>query len=717
MTRKTVLSGSGRGRWRRASNGTSPAAYFIAIPQYAQKHEVERRLKLLGTCAKDDCTDRQLRDRSYETFVAPHHLAAWKHNYHLHGLDGLLPSDWTLLDKQTQCTVRTRLRQLGTLADKERITSDDIRKLAARRGWSYSTAERWIRRYRAGGLWALASHADPEKQRKRGNQKHPPPDLGSFEPEELDKALDEVMKYWPLIEPFVHQLHSSNEDIEKHAKKHGVSPRTVRRLLSLYKTYGPSGLVPKTRSDKGSYHNLSDRMVHLIKGIRFSKYDMTLSELHDKACEKARLLGEPEPSMWQVRTVHRAIDEQVLTVADGRLGDYRNKFRTTYRFRFDGTIIIYQIDWTIVPVLIKDLRRTGVRRKGGETRAYMTLCVEASSGIPTAAIFTYDTPNRFTIGSVIHDALQITAKKPYGGIPDEIWVDQGKQMISEHMKQVARDLHITLHPCIPHDREDRGNPQENGKVERLHRTLQTEFWAKMSGYVGSNTVERNPNAQAELTIYEVVEKFWEFINNTYLQEKHGDEKTTPKEYWAEHCHTWPPDDERELDILLQEAEWKKLHKEGIKHDSRVYWSEDFGSVIPTETKVLIRSHPRYTRPDEILVFYEDQRIRAVARDSEEGRAVTGEQIAIAQRRQKAAIRREIEEGRAAVRKADREIEKQKKQTASKATPSASSNSQTPASTQHQARPKPSERVKLPADPWERLLYMKQQKEQKQPGGH
>jgi hypothetical protein len=367
--------------------------------------------------------------------------------------------------------------------------------------------------------------------------------------------------------------------------------------------------------------------------------------------------------------------------------------------------------------LIKDLRRTGVRRKGGETRPKLTLCVEASSGIPTAAIFTYDTPDRFTIGDVIHDALLITAKKPYGGIPDEIWVDKGQQMISKHVRQIARDLHITLHPCIPHDREDRGNPQENGKVERLHQTLQTELWAKMAGYVGSNTVERNPNAQAELTIYEVVEKFWEFINNKYLQEKHGEQKTTPQEYWAEHCHTWPPDDERQLDILLQEGVWKMLHKEGIKHDSRVYWSEDFGSVIPTESRVLIRSHPRYTRPDEILVFYEDKRIRAVARDSEEGRAVTGEQVAIAQRRQKAAIKRELEEGHAAVRKADSEIEKQKKQTASRATPSTSSNLQTPANTRQQAQPKPSKRVKLPADPWERLLYMKQQKEQKQPGGH
>src|SRR6266566_5094490 len=686
-------------------------------PASARQQEAERRLKLLGTCTKDDCTDRQLRERSAETFVAPHYLAGWKHKYRLYGIDGLLPSDWAPLDKQMQCIVRSRCKQLGALADKELITSDDIRKLARRRGWSYSTAERWIRRYRAGGLWALAPNADPEKQRKRGSQKHPPPELGSLEQKELDKALDDVAKYLPLIEPFVHQLHSSNKEIEKHAKKHGVSPRTIRRLLSLYKTYGPSGLVQKTRSDKGRHHNLSGRMERLIPGIRYTKYDMTVSEVHEKACEKARLLGEPEPSMWQVRDILNAIDEQVLTVADGRLGKYRDKFRTTYRFRFDGTVIIYQIDWTIVPVLIKDLRRTGVRRKRGETRAYLTLCVEASSGAPTAAIFTYDTPNRFTIGSVIHDALLITEKKPYGGIPDEIWVDQGKQMISKHVKQIARDLHITLHPCIPHDREDRGNPQENGKVERLHETLQTELWAKMDGYVGSNTVERNPNAHAELTIYDIVERFWEFINNTYLQEKHGDEKTTPKEFWAEHCHTWPPDDELELDILLQEGEWKKLHKEGIKHDSRVYWSEDFGAIIPIESSVFIRSHPRYTRPDDILVFYEDQRIQAVARDSEEGRAVTGEQVAIAQRRQKAAIRREIEEGRGAVQEANSEIEKQKKQTASQATPSTSSDSQTPASTRQQAQPRSAKRVKLPTDQWERLLYLKQQKQQEQPGGH
>src|SRR5260370_3526032 len=426
----------------------------------ARQQEAERRLKLLGTCTRDDWTDRQMRDRSAETFVAAHYLADWNHKYRLYGIDGLLPSDWAALDKQMQCIVRSRFKQLGALADKELITSDDIRKLAKRRGGSCSTVERWVRRYRAGGLWALAPDADHEKERKRGYQKRPPPELGSLKESELDKALDEVAKNLPLIEPFISQLHSSNKDIEKHAKKPGVSARTIRRLLSLYKTYGPSGLVHKTRSDKGSFHNLSDRMKHLIKGIGYRKYDMTLSEVHEKACEKARILGEPEPSMWQVREVLRTIDEQVLTVADGRLGNYRNKFRTTYRFRFDGTIIIYQIDWTIVPVLIKDLRRTGVRRKGGETRAYMTLCVEASSGIPTAAIFTYDTPNRFTIGSVIHDALQITAKKPYCGIPDEIWVDQGKQMISEHMKQIARHLHITLHPRIPHAPDDRRNPHK-----------------------------------------------------------------------------------------------------------------------------------------------------------------------------------------------------------------------------------------------------------------
>jgi len=31
---ETVLCGSGRGRWKRASNGTSPAAYFLALPHH-----------------------------------------------------------------------------------------------------------------------------------------------------------------------------------------------------------------------------------------------------------------------------------------------------------------------------------------------------------------------------------------------------------------------------------------------------------------------------------------------------------------------------------------------------------------------------------------------------------------------------------------------------------------------------------------------------------
>ena len=81
----------------------------------ARQQEAERRLKLLGTCTRDDCTDRQLRDRSAETFVAPPYLADWKHKYRLYGIDGLRPSHWAPLDKPMQCIVRSRFKQLGAL--------------------------------------------------------------------------------------------------------------------------------------------------------------------------------------------------------------------------------------------------------------------------------------------------------------------------------------------------------------------------------------------------------------------------------------------------------------------------------------------------------------------------------------------------------------------------------------------------------------------------
>jgi putative transposase len=621
--------------------------------EHYKQREAERRFKLLGCCAGDECDNRRLRDRSGETFVPIWFLADWQHKYRLQGIDGLLPVDWSPLNDLTLQLVQARYEQLAAIADLECITSEDLHLLAAQKGWSDSKTERWVRRYRSGGLWALAPDLDPNRKHRR--EKIPPPMMAAIEPDEFNDVFDEITRRYEIIKPLLSKDRLTNKDIEACANKANVSPSTVRNYLRDYRSYGLAGLTRRTRSDKGHYHNLSERMINIIHGIRFSKYRPPLHDVHRRAGEIARLIGEPEPSEWQVRQVLKDIPRGVILLADGRRGDFRDDIRITHPLPFDGSVIVYQLDWHRVDVLAKDIRKKKFRKKSKETRPYLTLCLDANFGLVIAAAFSYDVPDQFTIASVIRDALLAPLYKPYGGIPDEIWVDQGDQMISRHVQAIALEQHITLHPCIPNNPQDRGNPQENGRVERFFRTLKDGLWATLEGYIGSNTEERNPNAKAEHTIAELAKKFWEFVD-TYHHTVDEETGMTPLQNWLEHCHTQVANP-RKLDVLLV-REKRKLSKEGIQYANRLYWDDCFGDAIPTDVWVTIHAKPDYMRPDNIEVYYEKLHIcTARATDSDVGRAVTGAQVAEAQRRQEKEIKEFIHEGRSALKEAVREIEK------------------------------------------------------------
>lgn len=378
--------------------------------------------------------------------------------------------------------------------------------------------------------------------------------------------------------------------------------------------------------------------------------------MHLQACQRARLLGEPEPTLWQVRYICDRIPEEVKLVADKRFGTFRSERRLTYRFQWDGSVIVYQLDFTKADVLVRDIRRRGYRGPSKEIRPWLITCTECSSRLILSWLFTYDVPNSNNIAAVIRDALIVSDEKPYGGIPHAIWVDQGKQLISHHVQRIAQDLEFELKEGKPNHPEDRGDPQERGIEERLFGTVKTRFWSTLQGYVHSNTKERNPNAQAELTISELADKFRTFVDE-YHHKKHSETKKTPLEFWAEHCHATGADP-RELDTLLLVAETRKLTKPCINYGTRRYWDVDLAK-IPVGSQVEIRAQPDYMRPDAIEVFYEKRWIcSAFAHDSAKGRAVTGQQVLQAQRQQMKRIKSTIKDKKAVLHNADLEIKSQ-----------------------------------------------------------
>lgn len=481
----------------------------------ARHREAKRRLAILGEYATREFEKKELRAFAQARFLSERTLTTWKHAYRLDGIDGLLPQDWLTLKGRAQQKVLERLETLGELADTVTITGDDVYKLSQKfeGEGSFRIAERLVRRYQTDGVWGLAPERDPERlHRPRSNQVAPLKYAEASPPKraEADRKL-------ALITPFFGRRHITNDELKKYAEdhstnEHSLSLRTMRDHLSRYKQWGLDGLLQKEeRSDKGHPHNMSSLMEDIVAALRFSQLDIPLHEVHRRACQRAYLLGESEPTLSQVRFICDQIPEEVKLVADKRFGEFRSKRRLTYRFQFDGSVIIYQLDFTKVDVLLRDVNRRGYRKPSGEIRPWLITCMECSSRLVLSWLLTYEVPNSNNIAAVLRDALIVTDEHPYGGIPHAIWVDQGKQLISHHVQRIAQDLEFEMKIGKPNHPEDRGDPQERGIDERFFGTLKTRLWSTLEGYVDANTKERNPNAQAVHTISELAVKLRAFI--------------------------------------------------------------------------------------------------------------------------------------------------------------------------------------------------------------
>ena len=609
------------------------------------QREARRRLALLGPLATTPYDYQLLRERSRATWVPARLLWTWWNAYRQSGLDGLLPVEWTPLDGQAEARVAERERQLGDAMEAVTITPELAKALATRNGWSARTAERWLRRYQAGGWWGLAPQHDPTKP-KRQKKSAPPQALGALD----DAALEETFARRSLLGALATRPEVSRAEVETLAREKNISESTLWHYLQRYRAYGLPGLAPHIRSDKGGHHGISAEMEELVRGVRYSQPGKSVRAVHAAVCERARALGEDEPSLWQVRSILAQIPKPEQMLAD-RLDDkFRGDYEVTRRMehtRRASHLISYQIDHTLVDVLVKDLRSEHLQTASKMVRPWLTLCIDSRSRLVMAAVFAYDRPDRHTVAIAIREAVLVSDSKPYGGIPHELWVDNGKELLSHHVEQLTQELHILLQPCAPH------RPQQKGIVERFFGTLNTRLWSTLPGYVSSNVVERNPNATAKLTLDELEELFWDFIDG-YHREIHSQTGEAPLDYWNGRCYAEAADP-RLLDILLKEPTERKVFKDGIHHNTRIYWNAAFATMV--DERVQVREEPLYRPPDEIEVFsLEREHIcTAIATDSVLGQEVTRENIIAAKHEQRRHLRQRIKQAREAVESADREI--------------------------------------------------------------
>jgi putative transposase len=594
--------------------------------EQARPQEAQRRLEILGDLISAPKDRHLLQARSRKTGVPSKTLQLWLLAFQSGGEAALLP-DWRELEPSSQESALAKFRAIEPFIDAATIGNHNVAALARRLDRSIFTAQRLLKRYQAGGVWGLAPEYNPFKRRSLVGEDADQRDLGAL----TEDVLATIYRRHQLLGELAVKASTTEAEVAARSKEVGVARSTLWGYLASYRKYGLVGLAPKQRADKGELHGLTERMIDLVRSLRLSNKDWSVQSVFKAAQVKANELQEPAPSLWQVRQIIAKIPLSVLLVADGRENEFRNLYRFTAPINREG--VIYQIDHCRIDLLVIDMRQARDRKNSGEIRCWLTVVMDSLSRYVIAFKLSYEEPNRHTVASAIRLAL---ISMP-GGVPKEIWVDHGKDFESNHVYQLTKEMDIALHFCPPHQ------PQIKGIIERFFGTLNTRLWSSMRGYVSSNTTLRNPTAKASLTISQIEQKLTEFLE-MYHQEVHSETKMSPAEYWATHCLAMPAD-ERRLDVLLLEPTRRKVIKQGIKFDNRVYWHADLAQIVGEE--VSIRADTRYETPDEIEVYFQNRWLcTAFALDSARGRAISREETTTAQRSQRQRIRRTIDEGRA-----------------------------------------------------------------------
>lgn len=183
---------------------------------------------------------------------------------------------------------------------------------------------------------------------------------------------------------------------------------------------------------------------------------------------------------------------------------------------------------------------------------------------------------------------------PVCGIPTTFYTDHGTDFTSQHMEQVAADLHMEL--IFSQVRVPRGR----GKIERFFKSVTQLFLQDQPGYAPSGYKD----VRATLTLAEFEQRFRAWLLSDYHRRVHSETNTLPLERW-ERGGFLPrlPDSLEQLDLLLLTvAKTRRVQQDGIRFLGHRYIDSTLASYVKED--VLIRYDPADMA--EIRVFYQDR---------------------------------------------------------------------------------------------------------------
>ena len=328
----------------------------------------------------------------------------------------------------------------------------------------------------------------------------------------MDARAEKIALFrYALIAPLVLEMLPRGEltrRAEEIAARKYEIPYSERTSLSVdtlldwalrYRRGGFPALAPKQRCDRGQPRVVPPQLAELIERLKRENPHRTGTTL----LRELALVSGTDSAAISAATLYRFLKQHALTTRQLLAAPAHKKFEA------ERSNQIWQSDMLFGPYV--------QRSDGGRMQVFLYAVLDdASRLIPHAQFYANQGLDAFL------DCLrQAVAAR---GLPIRLYVDNGKVFRSLQLARIAASLGILITHSAPYQ------PEGRGKVERWFRSLREQFLA-------------NLDLQRSLSLEEVNQRLWVWIEQVYHRSEHGGLGTTPLLRWQrdiEHVRQLPP---------------------------------------------------------------------------------------------------------------------------------------------------------------------------------
>jgi len=350
-----------------------------------------------------------------------------------------------------------------------------------------------------------------------------------------------------------------------------TSERTLQRWLGRYRAEGLAGLARVPRSDRGRL-DLPDHLVELARDLAIKHPRPPVSAIHRKVQKVAVAEGHRAPSYSAVARIVRAIPTSQIAAASDTAA-YRDEHELVHRREAATSNEMWQADHTVLDILVVD-------DTGSPVRPWLTVILDDHSRAIAGYFISLYAPSALNTALALRHAIWRKANSEWivSGIPEQLYVDNGSDFISEHIEQACIALKIRLIHSMP------GRPRGRGKIERVFRTINDMFLPDLPGH----TIAGKPLSEPALELDELRSCFEAFVCDVYHRRQHGGTGEAPIARWQKGGFLPAmPESLQQLDMLLVHVpKPRKVLRDGIRLMGRRYVEPTLAAFVGEQVEAL-----------------------------------------------------------------------------------------------------------------------------------